>query len=230
MSLKHHKVSLTTREIDHYFLCYYKRLSSGYDRLSKSLIHFKQGVDVDVRAWTSVATELVPPVIEGNNLIVIRSLSSNEVEIDRSLPTALDYLGSKLADACSGTYAPNLLRKKRVTRPMKLLSLSERAEEIKDVYYVSDGKSVSNLLLVDDIFTTGNTVKSIAEAMLDAYPGITISVFTLALSDLVTSTVTQDLQSPSFRWHQGSGWMAQEEAESYPNLKELERAIRNDVW
>lgn len=113
---------------------------------------------------------------------------------------------------------------------MKLLSLRERAEELKDVYYVSEGKSVSNLLIVDDIYTTGNTTKSIAEAMLDTYPGITLSVFTLALSDLVSDAVYQELQSPSFRWHQGSGWMAQEEAEPYPNLKDLEWAIRNDVW
>lgn len=53
-------------------------------------------------------------------------------------------------------------------------------------YATCDGTDLSgrHVLIVDDVITTGSTIKACAEALHDSVPGITISVLSLALTRL----------------------------------------------
>ena len=61
----------------------------------------------------------------------------------------------------------NALKKIRNTKPQKLLSAAERAENIKNAFHCTKEKSVKdrNILIVDDISTTGSTLSEAAKAL-----------------------------------------------------------------
>ena len=58
------------------------------------------------------------------------------------------------------------LSRVKSTRPQKELSHKERKANLRDAFRVNDGwKKVSHVLLVDDIYTTGNTIDAAAKVL-----------------------------------------------------------------
>ena len=72
-------------------------------------------------------------------------------------------LGKKL-----GLRAINPITKKRYSKPQKSLSLKERHSNLQDAFYVRQRFDGRRVLLVDDVITTGATVTSLSQQILDA--------------------------------------------------------------
>ncbi len=139
--------------IPHYYLCHYKPLSAGFDRLSKSLIGLKKRNPVDLEAWTSCAVESFAPSLVSNPLI-LRALHSHETNVINN-DSSLDRLGIDLANLLSGSYIPETLTKAHATTPMKQLSRAMREKALHDIYSFEPPELMyESILLIDDIMTT----------------------------------------------------------------------------
>ncbi|MGI6752014.1 MAG: ComF family protein [Anaerovoracaceae bacterium] len=94
-----------------------------------------------------------------------------EKEKDRGYNQA-DLLGSHLAGYLQKTYIKNILVRKVNTPPMSHLSPEERRSNVKNVFEVDEKKKHrvygKNILLVDDVFTTGSTVDECSKVLMEA--------------------------------------------------------------
>ena len=84
----------------------------------------------------------------------------------------VDLVARPLAYELGLEYAPQALWKKRETRSQVGLSVSQRGENVRDVYQADPSKvKRKSVLLMDDVSTTGSTISSGAEALLSAGAG-----------------------------------------------------------
>ena len=76
------------------------------------------------------------------------------------------------------------IRRIRHNSPQARSKRSERWANVESIFEVSDSKVFENrnILIVDDLFTTGATMMSCAEEILNQVPTATISIATLAVS------------------------------------------------
>jgi ComF family protein len=92
----------------------------------------------------------------------------------------VDLVARPLAYELGLEYAPQALWKKRETRSQVGLSISQRGENVRDVYQADPAKvKRRSVLLMDDVSTTGSTISSGAEALLSAGAGA-VYVLTVA--------------------------------------------------
>ncbi len=92
----------------------------------------------------------------------------------------VDLVARPLAYELGWEYAPQALRKTRETRSQVGLSISQRSENVRDVYQADPSKvKRRSILLMDDVSTTGSTISSGAEALLSAGAG-TVYALTIA--------------------------------------------------
>jgi predicted amidophosphoribosyltransferase len=219
-------------QADHYYLCNYRPLHAGGDRLSRSLLRFKEALAHDLQAWIDCAlTELgqtsFPP-----DTILIRALASYEKRSSPQTRTALDQLGAAIALKVLLNWKPSLLEKHRTTRPHKNLAAADRWKEVRDVHHISEHAikpGTHHFLLIDDILTTGATVVSIIRLLKSFFPAATCSVFTLAKSDQYSTLNTHlQLASAGYTWEQGAGWQVAEEEEGWSSYSNLVNCILKD--
>ena len=109
----------------------------------------------------------------------VRSL---EWKIDMVLPAPLgkkrlqergynqvDLVARPLAHELGWEYVPQALWKKKETRSQVGLTLSQRNENVQDVYQADPSKvKRKSVLLMDDVSTTGSTILSGTDALLSA--------------------------------------------------------------
>ena len=147
------------------YSCYYipkEDKEATYDKISKELLNFKKGINKSIEFWKNI----VKQQFENKSYdYVVRVLSSKELKALGSTP--LDELGETIASLTGASYVKSVLRKKRSTKQLKLLNKKERENEISDVYYVSSDLDLSNkkVLIIDDVTTTGTTIKAVAKAL-----------------------------------------------------------------
>lgn len=204
-------IEVNGERIPHYYLCHYKPLSSGFDRLSKSLIGFKRGISVDLEAWTSCAVESFSHPLLSPTLIV-RALHSRETNVAAN-NSSLDQLGISFADSLNGSYVPETLQKAHVILPMKQLSRAMREETLTDIYsFQPPGSVYRSILLIDDIITTGCTIGAIVRAIRKANLSVPIVAFTLASTESASRlNEAVVIQSPSYEWNYEVGWNVAED-------------------
>lgn len=81
-------------------------------------------------------------------------------------------LASEIAKYSNKCYLPNLLQRIRYTKQQTGLSRAQRAENVKNAFTVSeklvDNIVGKNVLLVDDVVTTGSTIEQCSKALLFA--------------------------------------------------------------
>jgi ComF family protein len=81
----------------------------------------------------------------------------------------VDLVARPLAYELGWEYVPQALWKTRETRSQVGLSISQRSENVRDVYQADPAKvKRKSILLVDDVSTTGSTISSGTEALLCA--------------------------------------------------------------
>lgn len=147
--------------------------------ISNSLIKFKDKVPNYPLLWTHWAVaEFQKEGVEID--VIVRALASEEVSCSRN--EALDYLGTKLANAVEAKYMPEILAKRRANQSLKKLKRDQREEVLKDNYYIADTSKLSNgdtILIIDDVSTSGTTVNTIRKVLKDKYPNSPIYAFFL---------------------------------------------------
>jgi predicted amidophosphoribosyltransferase len=207
MGLLTSKIKCGNSSFTHFYLCPYLPLTAGKDTLSHSLLKFKQRIQPDLDAWIDCSTELLGLQPFSADTIIIRALRHDETAARTDLPSALDLLGQSLATRLGCRYLPNFLYKSRTTLPNKLLSRRQRRSQIQDVYQVAtpvpaiadstpipDIAASSPFLLIDDILTTGATMRALIQTLRHHYPNCPIKTFTLTRADyrcLAQSLVTR---------------------------------------
>lgn len=80
-------------------------------------------------------------------------------------------LGKLVAKHTNVEIHPNLLKRKKATSSQGHKSKSLRYENLKDAFIVKDIKKIlkkANVLLIDDVLTSGATANACAQALLDA--------------------------------------------------------------
>ncbi|NWG05685.1 MAG: ComF family protein [Chloroflexi bacterium] len=84
----------------------------------------------------------------------------------------VDLVARPLAYELGLEYAPQALWKTRETRSQVGLSISQRSENVRNVYQADPAKvKRKSILLMDDVATTGSTISSGTEALLSAGAG-----------------------------------------------------------
>jgi len=188
MSLQETSIPYNDSLYRYYYLCKYLPLTAGVDTLSRSLLKFKRGIQPDLDAWIGSTLEVFHNIPLSPETIIIRALRHDETQVHESPPASLDLLGQALAARFQCQYLPSLLRKSRTTLSNKGLTRHQRETELNDVYSIAQ----ENLplpappipfLLIDDILTTGATIRTIIQTLHQAFPLSPLQIFTLAKVD-----------------------------------------------
>ena len=231
MALQHQYIDFDGESLNHYYLCNYLPLYKGSDDLSKSLIRFKAGSPVDVEAWTECSILEMNKISLNKGILILRALSSDEMSTDSTRRTPLDRFATRLANLVEGTYQPDLLHKTRKTKSVKFLSLVDRIEELENVYTFTGQSSFKEILILDDILTTGTTMKEIIKAIREVTPSSSITLFTLASTDhqaVINETIS--LSGTSYVWEEEEWKLIAEPEVFYGNLTKLKSQILNDSF
>jgi predicted amidophosphoribosyltransferase len=196
----------------HYYLCDYLPLSAGKDIISRSLLKFKHRTQPDFSTWIESALEALHGITLTPDTIILRALHHDEMTVS-VFPTALDFLGHALARRSGCRYLPSFLRKSRPARPCKELSRRQRKTELRGIYSLdptilpapspailsaapapsgatASGAGAPPFLLIDDILTTGTTMRMIIRILRRTFPLSPIRIFTLARANDDPSTST----------------------------------------
>lgn len=224
MSLQIQNIICDSGVSTHYYLCHYRPRSVGQDELSKSLIQFKNGNSIHVNAWIECcAMELENTQLKKDSIIV-RALGHSE-QVAR-INTSMDILGRTLAEKFDAQYIPSLLRKNGKTTKMTRLKRNERSEAILDRYSFS-GNDSKEILVIDDILTTGATICAIAKAIRKISKSCTIKFLTLATTNsntLLNESLKKQILFQSERL-EGELATVQEDMESYSEANILRHKI-----
>jgi predicted amidophosphoribosyltransferase len=172
----------------HYYLCHYLPLSAGKDMISRSLLKFKHRTRPDFNTWIECSLEALHEISLTSDTIILRALHHDEMVAGTKFPTALDFLGHALAGHFGCRYLPSLLRKSRPARPCKELSRHQRKTELQGIYSLDSAarQMIATpapnppFLLIDDILTTGTTMRMIIRTLRRTFPLSPIRIFTLA--------------------------------------------------
>lgn len=116
-------------------------------------------------------------------IIVIRALKSSELKAGAGTAGALNYMGQGISTGISGIYIPQLSIKTRENLPLKALKAHDRKKELEGVYELKDlGLSLENkqVILLDDVVTTGATCMAIVRTILNRFPTAKINTVALA--------------------------------------------------
>lgn len=214
----------------HFYLCNYRPRHKGTDALSESLIRFKMKNPIDVEAWTYCAIVELKKVLKSKPLMISRALSRDELATNLENHSALDWMGKQLQNHFEGRYSPEVLSKVHTTRSIKLLTRTEREEELREVYHFEEPPDdYSEVLIIDDILTTGTTLREIIRAIRSVITDSSIVLFTLARTDHA-APLNKDisLSGYDYSWKDQQWQMVSEEREQYLSLEQLKSCILND--
>jgi len=119
---------------------------------------------------------------------VVRALGSNELEYDKKSVQALDIIGFYIAKELKAEYKPEILTQQDTHDKfshIKGLTYEERKEIIHGMYSCKDIDN-KNVLLIDDVITTGATTEEIKRAIKEENPSSKIKLFSFAKSKKYT--------------------------------------------
>jgi len=235
MSLQTQQLLYQSRSFSHHYLCHYVPVSSGNDKLSKSLIHIKLGWPLHVAAWTECSVAELRKIEPDRGSLFLRAIGSSETTCEGNKDIPLDQLGKMLAKEFNGFYLPQCLMKKRKTEKVARLSRDARTAELSNVYSFTlpvDIDIPEHIVIIDDILTTGATMCAVINAISTVLPKATIELFTLASTDhnsVLNASIK--LQGEGYEWQPAMGWnMVKEGVETYYTMDILKLSIITDIW
>ena len=89
-----------------------------------------------------------------------------------------ELIADALGAYCELPIMPGIIQRVKHTQPQTELSAKERRENVKDAFAVSGEIAGQNVLLIDDVFTTGSTMAECAKTLEEA--GAHCTCFTAA--------------------------------------------------
>lgn len=143
-----------------------------YDDVARRLVHglkYKDRLDLaeTMARWMARAGE---DVVDGIDMVVPVPLHRRRLLVRQSNQSA--ELARALARHRQLPYLPSVLSRRRATRQQVGLGARARADNVRGAFQVPSGqqKLIRNrsILLVDDVYTTGATVKSATRTLLRA--------------------------------------------------------------
>ena len=159
-----------------------------YEGLLKDLIH-----DFKYKKMTSLSEELVAIAsgfIEEHNVgkksdLVLSIPMHRKRFLEREVNTS-DILAKSMAKKLNIPYSSGALKKIKNTSPQSRLSRAQRIDNITYSFSIPEKRideiRHKNILLVDDLFTTGSTVNECAKMLKESGSGL-IEIITLARGD-----------------------------------------------
>lgn len=213
MSLQQTYLICNNERYPHYHCTFYQPVSAGKDSFSHSLLRFKEGKQPDLSGWLDCALESFGSAPIPGGTLIVRALHHYETRLS-PLPTALDLLGTTLAEEYHHYYCPRLLQKKTLTLPIKGLTRAERRSRLKDLYCIDEDyaaslpeKSPASILVIDDLLTTGTTARAIIRLLKRFYQRAGVAVFTLARAGAAgRHDQPAILTGPRYQLQQGMSW------------------------
>jgi hypothetical protein len=176
-------------------LVYYIPRNNDPTHFSKYVLDFKNGDLDSVSSWSNWIIEEFQNLLKsiGRNpgfSCIIKAHGSSELINNCSKP--LNKIGMDLMYHFGWNYQPSLLKKTRVTNPLHTLgSRNSRENEISGSYkvdfedlvlnsaYLQD-LNYENVLIIDDVFTTGSTTSEILRALREKWPDARYHLLCLA--------------------------------------------------
>ena len=162
-----------------------------YDGIIKNLIHefkYKNRLSLS-NDFTELAAGFIKEHAIGKEADIVLSIPMHPLKLFKREINASDVLARKIAKILNCRHSAKVLKKTRNTASQSRLSRRERIENVKQSFSVNNNKKSEiknkNILLVDDLFTSGNTVNECAKALKKASSGH-IEVLTLARGDRLT--------------------------------------------
>ncbi|MFC1667318.1 ComF family protein [Candidatus Omnitrophota bacterium] len=169
---------------------YYDRALSGfsYDGILKGLVH-----DFKYMKMNSLAKEFAELTLEfmkehsmGKNIDLVLSIPMHPDRLLKREVNLSHVLAKRVARKLCVRYSSGFLKKTKNTTPQSKLKRDERIKNIKGSFSLHKNRLSEirhkNILLVDDLFTTGATVNECARILKDAGSGY-VEVITLARGD-----------------------------------------------
>lgn len=120
---------------------------------------------------------------------VVRALSSNELQYNKFNITAMDILGFYIANKLDAVYQPDILEQNETHEKFSSqtgLRYEERKKIIEGNYSAKELKETGNILVIDDVITTGATTEEIIRAIQETNPSKEIQLFSIAISNKYT--------------------------------------------
>lgn len=227
MALHQQQVTFHGQAYPHYYLCHYRPRWWGRDNLSRSLIRLKEGSSVDREAWYTCTLAAFHKLNLPKGSLVLRALGSHEKLITSE--TALDHIGEGIARLTDSFYMPHLLSKIRYTRPMKVLTKHEREKELDGCYVLAkppSGLNIRDVLLLDDILTSGSTMLKLTDVVKKQLPDARIHLYTLAYTPYRADLPLPGLQ----RVRTNADQFSEPETMYTPAVEKLKRMIDEDAF
>jgi len=148
------------------------RAVAAYDDMARKLVHaLKYGDRLDLARWMARwMARAGGDVVAGAGVIVPVPLHRRRLWTRRFNQSAA--LGLAISEAKGKPFAPTALRRIRPTRQQVGLSAKERADNVRGAFRVPEAEKIAvagrRVLLVDDVYTTGATMKAATRALLRA--------------------------------------------------------------
>jgi predicted amidophosphoribosyltransferase len=149
------------------------------DPISQSILKFKECDNLTVNAWCYFVVSVFSGIKFKIDLI-LRMQSSHEITSDKMHP--LSQIGYSLEQNLDNAkFSPDLLFKTRSVNALHRMSSSNRKQEIKGAYAYKgfDDVRCPNILVIDDILTTGTSMREVSRAIKKIQPNCNIFNFTL---------------------------------------------------
>jgi ComF family protein len=148
------------------------RAAAVFDEIARELVHgLKYHRHLDLARWMAGwMGRAGRDVLDDAAVLVPVPLHRRRLWTRRFNQSAA--LASVLGRAAGKPFAPLALRRIRPTRHQVGLGANERAENVRGAFHVDPGRKTEvsgrNILLVDDVYTTGATAKAATRALLRA--------------------------------------------------------------
>jgi ComF family protein len=148
------------------------RAVAAYDDMARKLVHgLKYGDRLDLAQW--MARWMVRAggeLVSSAGVVVPVPLHRRRLWSRRFNQSAM--LALAIAEVAGKPFAPTALRRIRPTQQQVGLSARERAENVRGAFRVVESERIAvagrRVLLVDDVYTTGATMKAATRALLRA--------------------------------------------------------------
>ncbi|MDA0986444.1 MAG: ComF family protein [Bacteroidetes bacterium] len=135
-------------------------------------------------------------LFEDNKLIIpipLNKIKERERGYNQSL-----ILAKRVSKILGINTLDNILFRKKYTKTQTQLNLQERKENIKDAFEVRNNELIKNqnIILVDDVITSGSTIEEAAKCLKNngANKVISFSIAVAQLEDEIKSTKVEELE------------------------------------